>query len=101
MNKVVWALLIACVFLPSGLVLLLPTLAVIAPTLLLVGFGSLILCFLVFSFRRSSAGPFAQWIEPAKFFGIEFTKRELLMLRISACVGLGGALAVGVLFAVA
>lgn len=96
-NKTATALLVACALSPSMLVLLLPRLHVIAPTLLFVGFGSLILCALIFSFRRSRAGPFAQWMEPAKFFGMAFTNREVLMLRISACVGLGGTLAVATL----
>jgi len=90
-------LLVVCVLSPSLLVLLVPELHVVAPTLLVVGFGSLIVCFLAFSFRRSKAGPFAQWTQPVKFFGMTFTQKELLMLRLSACVGVGGALAVGAL----
>ena len=93
-------LLVTCVVSPSALVVLLPQAHFVAPALLIGGFASLILCFLLFSFRRSRAGPFAQWIQPAKFFGMVFTKRELLMLRISACVALGGALAVGALLLV-
>jgi len=96
-NKPALVLLAACVLSPAILVLLLPQLQIIAPTLLVAGFGALILCFLFFSFRRSKAGPFAQWIQPAKFFGMTFTKQELLTLRLSACVGLGGALAVAAL----
>ena len=89
--------LAACVFLPAIVVLLLPQTQIIAPALLVAGFGSLILCFLFFSFKRSKAGPFAQWIQPANFFRMTFTRRELFTLRVSACVGLGGALAVATL----
>jgi hypothetical protein len=80
---------------PSVLVLLVPQLNIVGPTLLVAGFGSLILFFLAFSFRRSKAGPFAQWIQPGS--NLSFAEQESLLLRVSACLGLGGALAVGVL----
>ena len=94
-------LLATCVLSPSVFVFFFPQLHVIAPTVLIVGFGSLILFFWVFSFRRSKLGPFVLWTQPAKLFRIAFTERELLALRICACVGLGGGLAVGVLLVTA
>ena len=92
-------LLTACFFGPAVLVFVFPPLHAVAPILMIAGLAALILSFLLFSFRRSPAGPFRQWTEPAKFFSTVFTRSELLTLRISACVAVGGALAVGVLMA--
>ena len=90
-------LLGTCLATPSVLVLLFPSLRIAGPILMIAGFIMLIVSFLVFSFRRHKAGPFAQWTQPVKYFGMEFSKSELKLLRVSACAALGGALAIGAL----
>jgi hypothetical protein len=91
------AVLACCLLLPGALVLVAPSLHLMAPVVMMAGFAVLILSFLVISFRKNRLGPLAQYTEPAKFFGTVFTPGESLLLRTSACLGFGGALAVGLL----
>jgi hypothetical protein len=91
--------LLLCVVSPSVLVFFVPRVRIVAPILLIAGFSSLILCFWAFSFRRNKLGPFVLWTQPAKLLRMAFTAQESLILCTCACVGVGGALAVGVLLA--
>jgi hypothetical protein len=85
------------ILMPPITVVLVPSVASLAPILLVSGFLLLTVVFFGCAFGRSKAGPFALYVFPGKYLRMQFAGRELWWLRFSASIALGGLLGIGAL----